>query len=133
MKLKQKAKDLSKQAALYCGSRHRQRRLYIQCELRTLVDLSKDVPGLLAPKFPMVLAALSFARAELLWVLMHKGQMPPKHRMKHLPEGHCDDQMSEKHCKRTYAKGRPCKWCKLDPKIGFCQPWTEGCLLDLNS
>ena len=43
MKLKQKAKDLSKQAALYCGSRHRQRRLYIQCELRTLVDLSKDV------------------------------------------------------------------------------------------
>ena len=91
MKLKQKAKDLSKQAALYCGSRHRQRRLYIQCELRTLVDLSKDVPGLLAPKFPMVLAALSFARAELLWVLMHKGQLPPKHRMKHLPEGHCDD------------------------------------------
>jgi hypothetical protein len=39
MKLKKLAKELSKEATLHCGPRHRQRRLYVLGELRALVDL----------------------------------------------------------------------------------------------
>jgi hypothetical protein len=48
---------------------------------------------------------------------------PPAH-----PEGDCTDQLAKHKCHKTYAKGRPCKWCNISKDAGFCTSWTEGCL-----
>lgn len=60
---------------LSCGKTHKERRIFIKHELTTLCNLFLDTPGLLAPKFPLVLAALSYAKEEILWWFRNKN--PP--------------------------------------------------------
>lgn len=57
---------------------HKDRRIYIHQELVNLFHLCKDQPGLLGPKFPLVLATLSGAKGEILYYFRHTGQQPPK-------------------------------------------------------
>lgn len=50
---------------------HRVRRTYLRQELEALVLLMRDTPGLVAPKINVLLAALAFARYEILWYYRH--------------------------------------------------------------
>jgi NCK-associated protein 1 len=54
------------------------RRAYIRHELRQLVLLCKDYPGLLGPKIGIVWAALAMAREEVLWYFAHRTNPPPR-------------------------------------------------------
>ena len=40
-------------------------------ELSNMLHLFQDCPALVAPKFPMLLAALSMARTEVVWYFIH--------------------------------------------------------------
>lgn len=91
LKLKKVFKEESKEAALSCGRRHREKRSYLRGEMKRLAHLCSDTPGLLGPKFPMVLAALSMGKAELLWYFYHKDANTRRDRMKHLNLEDFDD------------------------------------------
>ena len=73
-KLKPHLKEIAKDAAVRTGLVHRERRTLIRGELANLNHLFSLSPGLLGPKFPMVVAACSLARAELLHYFSHIGQ-----------------------------------------------------------
>lgn len=62
-------------AFLNTGKYHRDRRVYLKQELNMLKHLLKDTPGLIAPKLPLILSALSFAKDEVLWWFRHRN--PP--------------------------------------------------------
>ena len=47
------------------GLKHRERRSYLRGEMGTLVQLFNQLPGLLAPKFPMVMTSLVMAKTEV--------------------------------------------------------------------
>ena len=67
----------AKTASATCGAVHRERRVYARLALSTLRWLVAESPGLLGPKFPVVLAALSVASAEVLWLLRHQRMIQP--------------------------------------------------------
>ena len=69
LKLKKEFADLAKVATQACGKFHLERRSYLTGQVTNLVLLLKDVPRLVAPKFPECIAALSLARAEVLLLL----------------------------------------------------------------
>ena len=78
--LKELLKNLKKVGRLACetaGVRMRNRRSYIFAELQTWRKLLKISPGLLAPRFPQILAALSFAKSEILSYFQHVGMSLP--------------------------------------------------------
>ena len=52
---------------------HKERRSFIQGGLSNLLQLLRDVPGMLAPKFPEVMAALAMAQAEVRTYFLHAG------------------------------------------------------------
>ena len=74
--------EIQRQAAENAGKIHRSRISYVTQELQKLINLLRHVPGVLAPKFPVVLATLSLARTEILWVFRHRANLPKK--MKYL-------------------------------------------------
>jgi len=91
VKLAKLAKEWSKAAVLNCGLKHRERRAYLIGELDVCRGLLVAVPGVGAPKAPLVLACCALARDEVLWALRHDparggAALPPKHRMKHYDE-----------------------------------------------
>jgi NCK-associated protein 1 len=86
LKLKVLFKDLAKEATMTAGLKHRERRSYLRGEISTLINLFNQLPGLLAPKFPMVMCALRMSKSELLWYFRHKGQNTVKSRQKHYNE-----------------------------------------------
>jgi len=55
---------------------HMQKRLYLLLQLRNLLNMMKDSPGLLGPKFQLILATLSLSRMEILWYFRHLGVQP---------------------------------------------------------
>jgi NCK-associated protein 1 len=78
-----------------CGEIRRERRSYLQGEISNLLALFKDVPGLLAPKFPMVMAALAMAKAEVTYYFIHLSVDVPKARAKiYKVEDYFDSQIS---------------------------------------
>jgi NCK-associated protein 1 len=95
LKLKKDFKELAIQATTKCGEIRRERRSFLSGEISQLVTLFTDVPGLIAPKFPMVLAALSMARTEVLYYFAHLQVDIPKARAKvYKMEDYFDDQIT---------------------------------------
>ncbi|RLN26431.1 hypothetical protein BBJ28_00009859 [Nothophytophthora sp. Chile5] len=62
---------ISKQTLRTCGSHHRQRREIVVWLLQSCVQLLQHNPALLAPSFPLLLAALAMASDELEWLVCH--------------------------------------------------------------
>lgn len=58
------------------GLQHRQRRTMLRRRAADLITLFNLCPGLLAPKFPMVLSLLSIGRHEVEWFMRHNGVAP---------------------------------------------------------
>jgi len=91
-KLKNVMKDLYKEAMLNSGIIHKERRSYLRGELANLGALLTSVPGLLAPKFPMIITALSMARAEIEWYFLHMSiAAGAKRTYKHVTAEHYED------------------------------------------
>ncbi|KAG3118031.1 hypothetical protein PI124_g4340 [Phytophthora idaei] len=90
--LKKTMKALSKYALRNCGVNHRQRREVAVWLIQNCVQLMQHNPGLVAPSFPMFLAALAIARDEVEWGMCHgtrhsnaKSPLLPSHmKAKHL-------------------------------------------------
>eukprot|EP01125_Pyxidicula_operculata_P020595 TRINITY_DN7641_c0_g1_i1.p1 TRINITY_DN7641_c0_g1~~TRINITY_DN7641_c0_g1_i1.p1 ORF type:complete len:1170 (-),score=225.67 TRINITY_DN7641_c0_g1_i1:25-3507(-) len=53
------------------GTVHRNTRFYLRHELQSLLSLVRDTPGLLGPKFPLILAALGYAKHEIFVFFRH--------------------------------------------------------------
>ena len=71
-KVKKPFKEGAQEASAKCAQIHRDRRLYVRQELSLLKSLLSDTPALIAPKFPLLLAALSMAKDELFWIFRNK-------------------------------------------------------------
>lgn len=69
-----------------CPEFHRARRVYLRQALRQLALLVRDKPGLLGPHFPLVLAGMSLAKDEILWLFYHANAAVPKAKAKLAPE-----------------------------------------------
>lgn len=97
-KIKNEMRDLARKATENCGEIRRERRSFLLGEMTTLKGLLGDIPGLLAPKFSMVIAALSMSQAELILYfaqLNFKATDIPKTRLKlYKPEDYVDPQIS---------------------------------------
>jgi len=77
-KLKDYLKDLKKAVGTSSGIKQKRRRYYIIGELERLINIVQRVPGLLGPKFPIIFAALSLARNEVMCYWRHLGQSTGK-------------------------------------------------------
>ncbi|KAE9362401.1 hypothetical protein PF008_g76 [Phytophthora fragariae] len=69
--LKKTMSALSKHALRNCGVNHRQRREVAVWLLQNCVQLMQHNRGLVAPSFPLLLAALAIARDEVDWTMSH--------------------------------------------------------------
>jgi hypothetical protein len=74
------------------GLRHIERRSFIRAEVKNLKHILLAVPGLLGPKFPVVLTAASMAKTEILHYFRHLGLDCRKDGKKHLNSDHYKDQ-----------------------------------------
>lgn len=75
---------------------HIEQRNLCRHELSRLLKLVEDTPGLIAPKYPVVMSCLALARVELLWYFRHTGRPPPRAYQKyHSPELFVDASISE--------------------------------------
>lgn len=90
-KIKNILRDLSKVAVSSVGMRHIERRSYIRAEIKNLKHILQAVPGLLGPKFPVVLTAASIAKAEILHYFRHLGLDCRKDSKKYLVGDHFKD------------------------------------------
>jgi hypothetical protein len=73
------------------GLRHLERRSYLRAEIKNLKHLLLAVPGLLGPKFPVVLTAAAMAKTEILHYFRHLGLDCRKDSKKHLIADHYRD------------------------------------------
>lgn len=73
-KIKAELKATARVAVAVAGSRMRYRRSFISAELRSIIGLMLTSPGLIGPKFPQILAAAAFGKAEILRFYRHVGQ-----------------------------------------------------------
>eukprot|EP00761_Pharyngomonas_kirbyi_P013895 gb/GECH01013924.1/.p1 GENE.gb/GECH01013924.1/~~gb/GECH01013924.1/.p1 ORF type:complete len:1159 (+),score=241.37 gb/GECH01013924.1/:1-3477(+) len=64
-------KSASEKAAEHSNQLHHDRRVYLRLHLRSLLRMIQDQPGLLGPKFQLVLAALNLAKSEIMWYFNH--------------------------------------------------------------
>uniref|UniRef100_A0A8V5GWR2 Uncharacterized protein n=1 Tax=Melopsittacus undulatus TaxID=13146 RepID=A0A8V5GWR2_MELUD len=64
-------KECREHAVAHSGSLHRARRQFLVGAVRELEALLREQPGLLGPKAPQLLLALSLCRSELRWLLQH--------------------------------------------------------------
>lgn len=80
LKKEKKSLDaIEENAAANAQEYHMNRRLYLLLQLRALLNMMKDSPGLLGPKFQLVLSVLSLSKAEILWYFRHVGVKPKFH------------------------------------------------------
>jgi NCK-associated protein 1 len=88
--------DVAKSAVISAGLAHRERRSFIVGELQNMLHTFRECPGLVAPKFPMVLAGLSMARAEIIWYFHHlQRKIPSRVKSKsHIKESYEAPQIS---------------------------------------
>jgi hypothetical protein len=70
-KLKNILKGISRASVAGAGLRQKERRSYLEAELANLNRLIAAVPGLLGPKFPMLLAAAALAKSEVVAYFRH--------------------------------------------------------------
>jgi NCK-associated protein 1 len=66
---------------------HKERRVFLRQEMSQLFHLCSDQPALLRPKFPLVIAALSMARDEILVYFRHVNTVSELHGARKLAEG----------------------------------------------
>ena len=59
------------QQSIYCGQHHRMKRCYLIQEINTMMSIIQCNPGLVAPKFPVLMALCSMARTEILFYFIH--------------------------------------------------------------
>jgi len=64
-------KDAKESGLVTSGLMHKEMRIYLRYELGILLNLCKDTPSLLAPKFEMILSALALSKYEVLWFFRH--------------------------------------------------------------
>lgn len=57
---------------------HRKKRDYLRSEMKNLVNILSDQPGLFGPKTLYVFMALSYARDEVYWVIRHSNNLIKK-------------------------------------------------------
>lgn len=57
---------------------HRERRIFYRQEIENLYNLLSDTPGLIGPKFQILVAVLSGAKEEIMWFVRHKDKIPGK-------------------------------------------------------
>ncbi|CAM9699705.1 unnamed protein product [Pylaiella littoralis] len=86
MKLKKYMKGIAKEAAAGCALTHRERRAYLREQVKALAALVGAEPGMLGPKFPMVLAACKLAKEEIIWYCQHSLQGSGKRASKAVPD-----------------------------------------------
>ena len=91
-KMKNFGKELAKASAEHCGLRHREKRAYLLSQLTQLKHLFTTVPGLMGPKFPMLMSGMSMARAEILWFFRHQNAETTKTGGKVLQREHFQDE-----------------------------------------
>eukprot|EP01098_Paradermamoeba_levis_P007327 TRINITY_DN3021_c0_g1_i1.p1 TRINITY_DN3021_c0_g1~~TRINITY_DN3021_c0_g1_i1.p1 ORF type:complete len:895 (-),score=226.18 TRINITY_DN3021_c0_g1_i1:385-3069(-) len=77
------------------GKSHRERRIYVRQELYTLCNIMKSKPGLLGPKFQVVLGALAMAKDEILSYYRHLTNPAPKGAGKYRDEDFKDNRITE--------------------------------------
>ncbi|KAK1931654.1 Nck-associated protein 1 [Phytophthora citrophthora] len=86
--LKKTMNALSKFALRNCGVNRRQRREVATWLVQMCVQLIEHNPGLVAPSFPLLLAALTVARDEVEWATSHEDRnaplLPSRVKNKHL-------------------------------------------------
>ena len=70
-KLKNILKTVSRTSVAGAGLRQKERRSFLETELGNLNRMVAAVPGLLGPKFPMLMAAAALARSELVAYFRH--------------------------------------------------------------
>ena len=71
LKLKVLLKTVSRTSAISAAHKQRERRSFLEAELGNLNRLIAAVPGLIAPKFPMLLAAAAMAKSEVVAYFRH--------------------------------------------------------------
>ena len=71
LKLKVLLKTVSRSSVVSAAHKMRERRSYLEAELGNLNRLITAVPGLIAPKFPMLLAAAALAKSEVIAYFRH--------------------------------------------------------------
>ncbi|XP_013397025.1 nck-associated protein 1 isoform X2 [Lingula anatina] len=71
-------KDWYNQCLHQAPAIHKDKRKFLRSALKELALVFTDQPGLLGPKALYVFQALSFARDEILWLLRHVDNPPPK-------------------------------------------------------
>lgn len=74
---------------------HRERRKFLRSALKELGLVLTDQPGLLGPKALYVFMGLSFARDEVLWLLRHCDNPPPRQGKRNASEDLVDRQLPE--------------------------------------
>eukprot|EP01114_Cavostelium_apophysatum_P008095 TRINITY_DN2037_c0_g1_i3.p1 TRINITY_DN2037_c0_g1~~TRINITY_DN2037_c0_g1_i3.p1 ORF type:complete len:968 (+),score=390.05 TRINITY_DN2037_c0_g1_i3:690-3593(+) len=94
-KNKKLIKDVQAEAALKTPLKHKERRIYLRQELNSLYRLLSDKPGLLGPKFQLVLCALSMAKEEVFWYFCHLKNGMLKGTKKAEEEQNRDNRISE--------------------------------------
>lgn len=72
--------DAAAQAITTRGPVHKERRNYLRTALKEMSLILSDQPGLLGPKILVVLEALSMAKDEIMWLVRHACNSPPKGR-----------------------------------------------------
>lgn len=55
---------------------HNDKRMYLRLQLKSILKMLTDSPGLLGPKFQLVLALLHLSKEEVLWYFRHFGYVP---------------------------------------------------------
>ncbi|XP_076355229.1 nck associated protein 1 Hem isoform X2 [Tachypleus tridentatus] len=71
-------KDAYNFALQNSGHMHKERRKFLRTALKELGLIFTDQPGLLGPKALLVFVGLSFARDEVLWLVRHCDNPPPR-------------------------------------------------------
>ncbi|KAL9645115.1 hypothetical protein ABK040_001973 [Willaertia magna] len=86
-------KEVSEIAAEKCHDYHKELRNYLRLQLKSLLNMMKDSPGLLGPKLNLVLAAISMAKSEIMWYFNHNGYVPKtgQRKFKEVKETHISE------------------------------------------
>jgi NCK-associated protein 1 len=79
-KEKNSLKAFEELAAQNAAALHKDKRNYLRMQLKTLIRMMRDCPGLLGPKFQLVLATLALSRHEILWYFRHLEFQTKKYR-----------------------------------------------------
>eukprot|EP00002_Diphylleia_rotans_P027071 TRINITY_DN5416_c0_g1_i7.p1 TRINITY_DN5416_c0_g1~~TRINITY_DN5416_c0_g1_i7.p1 ORF type:complete len:1061 (+),score=180.95 TRINITY_DN5416_c0_g1_i7:43-3225(+) len=94
-KLKKLINEAAVTAIQNSGPEHINRRIYLRQEIKGLVQLMQDRPGLLGPKIQILFAALSLSKYEVMWYFRHTLFPPPKGKGKYSAEQYSDYLIAE--------------------------------------